>query len=1028
MNLALTETQQKLIAAGLGSADEIPSFPEPVPQEGEPLIRFGVVTVAKGGGSVQKKIDLIDGKAVKDPEHNLSVWDGWLNDVQVDSLQGFADFVAKLKSNQALVLGECGRKGAQRLVKASEYKGTEGTITRTKKHIHQPDELFFLLIEHDAEPGAEPTTPEEIWQRVVVALSEFEGAGRVVTASSSSHIHNAETGECLKGPGNHHNFVLCKGDLERARRIFNDRFWLHDKGFYKLSKPNAQTGVSAVLERHLIDMYVLSFERFVYEAGPLLGEGLESKRPAPKVYPGIVLDLDAIPELTPEEKAIAEANKQVAEGTVRVDQLESTTDFLVREKGIAPEKAVKLAQKAIQDCEKKLLSRDHILFFKDGSQVAAGDLDEEKHLGENLRDPQEPDYDGGRYCAKIIRVKGGKLGISSFAHGESVYTIAPATKPSKKPTQKEQKAEYAKMEAELLGEPADPSDLKYRVRASYRELGELGEGIRLQKSAKGEVFITPEHSAIAEYLRGKYGPKLGKIGNDLYRFNAESGLMEGIEAGDIYELIKNEMDSAWGYEFDFEAKPPSCRRYDISFKEKLSDSWLKGATNATLNALPKIEINPQNPNLIPLLDGILDLQTGTLTPYEVAAANGQFWSYKAQIRYSESFECDRWMDFLAETVHPDDIEPLQAVMCATLMGLTRLKFSVELCGARDSGKSVLQRIMQAFFGGKNSPVIASLDFQKLLKSDEKFSMGAIVGKRLLIIPDTRGLVGSSDRYKQITSGGDLIQAEFKNEKHSQNFTPEGILWSAGNSFLRFADDDDATRSRRIQIRFPHSIPRERQRPLIDFVGDSMLGELVDELPSILNWALAAKEQVNELIGTYKERAANNPVLAFERDPAGQWMFDCLAVGEGFRTNMGIATQNHTLYGNYKEWCADHGISKPLSTIHLKDKLAELLNRYQKIVNVQYVEDKQARKWYWEGVGVLTVNGTPNKDYQKHGYNLIGERLVPEVLEVALDNGTWHEATVIKRDADENIQIRLDTGHYARNPWTGTVKASQTRAA
>ena len=597
----------------------------------------------------------------------------------------------------------------------------------------------------------------------------------------------------------------------------------------------------------------------------------------------------------------------------------------------------------------------------------------------------------------------------------------------KKPTQKEQKAQKAKMEAELLGKPADPSDLKYRVRASYRELGEMGEGIRLQKSAK-EVDIAPDHSAIAEYLRGKYGPKLGKIGNDLYRFNADSGLMEPIEAGDIYELIKNEMDSAWGYEFDYEAKPPSCLCYEFSFKEKLSDSWLKGATNATLNALPKIEITPQNPNLIPLLDGILDLETGTLTPYEVAAANGQFWSYKAQFPHSESFECDRWMDFLAETVHPDDIEPLQAVMCATLMGLTRLKFSVELCGARDSGKSVLQRIMQAFFGGKNSPVIASLDFQKLLKSDEKFSMGAIVGKRLLIIPDTRGLVGSSDRYKQITSGGDLIQAEFKNEKHSQNFTPEGILWSAGNSFLRFSDDDDATRSRRIQIRFPHSIPRKGQRQLLDFVGDSMLGELVEELPSILNWALAAKEQVNELIGTYKERAANNPVLAFERDPSGQWMLDCLAVGEGFRTNMGIATQNHTLYGNYKEWCAEHGISKPLSTIHLKDKLAELLNRYQKIVNVQYVEDKQARKWYWEGVGVLTVNGTPNKDYLNHGYSLIGERLVPEVLEVALDNGTWHEATVIKRDADENIQIRLDTGHYARNPWTGTVKASQTRAA
>jgi phage/plasmid-associated DNA primase len=578
MNLALTETQQKLIAAGLGSADEIPSFPEPTPKEGEPLIRFSVVTVAKGGGSVQKKIDLIDGKAVKDPEHNLGVWDGWLNGVQVRDLQEFADVAGNLKPNQALLLGECGKEGAQRLVKSADYKEIEGTITRTKKHIQQPKGVYLGLLEHDAEPGAEPITPEGFWQGLLVPLPELEGVGRVVTASSSSHIYNADTDECLKGEGNHHNFPLFTGDLDRAREIFRGRFCLHDKVFYKLSKPNSQTGVPAVLERHPIDMYVLSFERLVYEAGPMLGAGLESRRPAPKVYPGIVLDLDAIPELTPEEKEIAESNKQVAEGVVRIEQLESTIDFLVREKGIAPEKAVKVAQKAIQDCEKKLLSRDHTLFFKDGSQVAAGDLDEEKHLGENLRDPQEPDYDGGRYCAKVIRVKGGKLGISSFAHGESVYTIAPASKPSKKPTQKALKAQ-AKKEA----------------RAKVTD----DDGIELQERF-GKIAIPEIVHSQMELVTGNPTEDWICVNGKLHRWTGThyEYVKDGIVERSILDFLRKLY--IWGFADDGGEFPIPIKEYPYATARISRDclATLKAARFLPIESIPRAGINLANGTIL----------------------------------------------------------------------------------------------------------------------------------------------------------------------------------------------------------------------------------------------------------------------------------------------------------------------------------------------------------------------------------------------------------------------------------------------
>jgi uncharacterized protein (DUF927 family) len=434
MNMVLTETQKKIrdanIAKGIPVEADPPSFPKPIPQEGVPIVSLGVVTVTKGGGSVQKKIDLIDGRAVKDATHDLGVHSGHHNDVQVGGLVGLAALIEGLNFNQALTAGISGREGAQRLVTKKKLaklgEKAENTIARSKDYLKWPDKLFALPIDHDAEPGVAPLSPDGLRDILVGVFPNFEAVGRLVTHSTSSHIYNANTGECLKGEGNHHTYVLARGDVDRFNRIAKDYFWLKDKGFYKSASVNAQTGVSAILERHPIDLSVGSSERIICEAGALLGEGLEQRRPEPEVYPGGVWDLDAIPELTPEEKAIADSNKQMAESGARIQQLERATEFQVKEKNLEPKPAESAANKAIQDCDRGVLLPDHILYLEDGTEIAAGDL-MDKHVGLKLRDPQEPDYDGGRLVAKIFEAKQGEFRIHSFAHGEKNYTIQQQT-------------------------------------------------------------------------------------------------------------------------------------------------------------------------------------------------------------------------------------------------------------------------------------------------------------------------------------------------------------------------------------------------------------------------------------------------------------------------------------------------------------------------------------------------------------------------------------------------------------------------
>ena len=107
--------------------------------------------------------------------------------------------------------------------------------------------------------------------------------------------------------------------MERFRDLLKVRLWLAGHGFCKLATPNQQTGVCAVLERALVDLSVFSPERLDYVAGALIHEDAPfyQDRPAPELHAGGVLDVDAFPDITDEERAqyatlVAEAKERLA--------------------------------------------------------------------------------------------------------------------------------------------------------------------------------------------------------------------------------------------------------------------------------------------------------------------------------------------------------------------------------------------------------------------------------------------------------------------------------------------------------------------------------------------------------------------------------------------------------------------------------------------------------------------------------------------------------------------------------------------
>ncbi len=209
---------------------------------------------------------------------------------------------------------------------------------------------------------------------------------------------------------------------KRFVEILKIRFWGTSEAFFKLGQPNGQTGVQAILERFLVDLTTFSSERLIYEAGADLGPGLEQRRPAPRVYPGGVLDLDKIAEPTEIQRAQAQANRAAARKKIERERLSAAIQHVRQTEPDVTEHAAKIvALSAIKKCDKLVLGRDHRLFLADGTEVSAGEITDDHH-GITLRDPQEPGYDSGRCVAKILAGRNG-ITIHSFAYGKRVYTV-----------------------------------------------------------------------------------------------------------------------------------------------------------------------------------------------------------------------------------------------------------------------------------------------------------------------------------------------------------------------------------------------------------------------------------------------------------------------------------------------------------------------------------------------------------------------------------------------------------------------------
>ncbi|MBE9160677.1 DUF3987 domain-containing protein [Nodosilinea sp. LEGE 06152] len=388
-------------------------------------IRFSVFTASKG--SAQKRlIPGPDGKPIKDPEHKLCITEAYSKARTVNSPQEFADRLVNLRgTNQAITLGTTGSTAKQQVVSTKHLADKPGAIARNKDYFSWPTDGYFpLLFDHDPEPGQPSLNADQFRAELIDLFPELAAAAWVQTVSSSSAIYDKATGECLKPTSGHHTYIFVRGDVERFKAILKTRCWLKGKAFFKLATANRATGISAVLERLLIDISVFSPERLVYEAGPLLPEQWEQRLPVPVVIDGDYIDLDTITEPTESQQAQADALREAEREIAQAQQLAQTLKRVIAiNPGLSPAAAKAKATAAIASCNRGELAPGHMLYLADNRTITAGDIGPE-HDGLTLRDPQEPTYRNGASDLAQIYWNDGNWRINSMAHGGFVYRLA----------------------------------------------------------------------------------------------------------------------------------------------------------------------------------------------------------------------------------------------------------------------------------------------------------------------------------------------------------------------------------------------------------------------------------------------------------------------------------------------------------------------------------------------------------------------------------------------------------------------------
>lgn len=376
-----------------------------------------------------KQWELIDGEPVKTSAGEML--EGLAACVPVASPADFVRLLPALGENQALVFGLPPELSC-RVITQQKLADSPGAIARTKEHFKWSDGPGWMMLDYDPQEGKAPLTREELLAAFYSAAPGLRAAPMVWGVSSSSNIHNADSGEEVTGVRGQRLYVQVASakDIERAGAALFDRLWLAGYGRYDISS------AGTLMPRTLVDKAVWQPNRLDFAAPPVCIAPLESRRPTPVAMNNDAPALDlqvVIPDLSAEENIELSRLHQRAEAESREKATAVRHEWLREKVAHLPENEQEQTRARLsRSLDTGVLNGDFILVSADGAQATVDQILTEGKMWHEARfhDPFEAEHRDDTRIAVVYVNADGSAHLYSHAHGGKNYKLeASATKP-----------------------------------------------------------------------------------------------------------------------------------------------------------------------------------------------------------------------------------------------------------------------------------------------------------------------------------------------------------------------------------------------------------------------------------------------------------------------------------------------------------------------------------------------------------------------------------------------------------------------
>ncbi|BAZ47329.1 phage/plasmid primase, P4 family protein (plasmid) [Chondrocystis sp. NIES-4102] len=499
-------------------------------------------------------------------------------------------------------------------------------------------------------------------------------------------------------------------------------------------------------------------------------------------------------------------------------------------------------------------------------------------------------------------------------------------------------------------------ELIKRLNRGITKAAERNEQEKQRKEEKEKLENLPDwsQSDIAEWLANKYQGQLAwnVEQQEWYRYSSiKKGIWNSESAELIGQLVKSQVKAIANGTARRGKKRPS---YTISF--------INGVT-----ALLKLDLAVRRWNeasgLLPMLNGVLDLETKKLLPH--SPENRLTWCLP--YNYNILATCEPIQEWLLTMCNGDRalVELMRAYLLGIVTGRTDWQKYLELVGAGGTGKSTLTRLATALVGQEN---VHTTTLKKLEK--EKFETASIAGKRLVLINDSERYAGEVGKLKNLT-GQDSLPYEVKFKQSKGGFTPSALVIVSTNEVIQSCDYTSGLARRRISIPMFNQIKGDRQKNLIEHKNGEMRGDFLPYIPGLLNWVLSMDE--SKATSIVKNYEANVPSLLamkartlVETNPIADWLDNFVVYQPDARTNVGVAKRDKDsnsshwyldtdkwLYANYCEYCHNSG-TRPVSLRRFVTLLSDL-GKNQLGLDIRRERDRFGS--YFVGLKIRDVNDT-----------------------------------------------------------------------